>query len=894
MTSRQDAFAATQGFPLDEFQIGAIDALVTGHSVLVAAPTGAGKTVVGEFCCDDALATGGKSFYTTPIKALSNQKFRDLARKYGDERVGLLTGDRSVNGEAPVVVMTTEVLRNMLYESSPTLRGLRYVVLDEVHYLADRSRGAVWEEVLIQLPASVQVAALSATVSNAEEFGDWLAAVRDGCQVIIEESRPVPLRHHYFVNDRIYDTFRTGQQGVSKEHRQRAAQALAGVPNPDVVMLERRSRTRNRVSNRGRRQAPDVRLRWPSRPDVVDELARRTWLPAIIFVFSRQGCEDAVEQLLSAGVDLTTRAERDEIAVLVDTLLADLPAADLAVLNHARWRDGLLRGVAAHHAGMVPAFKEAVEICFQRGLLKVVVATETLALGINMPARTVVIERLDKWNGDAHVLLTPGEYTQLTGRAGRRGIDRVGHAVVLFQRDLDFKTVAGLVGTRSYPLRSSFAPSYNMAVNLLRQHDVHQAETLLGASFAQFQADRETAHLGKRLVEVEEGLKGYAPHLVCDRGDWDEYWSFRRELSRREKRRKRDARRFADAARRDGILSLQPGDVLSLPGTGRQGLAAVVGVHVSKKGIPLAEVVGDDRALTRLGPRELDGPPIVLDRIQLPNRGNPRQRDYRDVIASRLRTVEPTEAPTTDVSAMFRATDARIEELRGLIRAHPCNHCPDRSTHERWQYRADDLIDDATKLKRRIEHRTGSLVRQFHRIITVLQDLGYLDEAPRPTAEGLRLAGIYSDVDLLVAESVRRGILEELDAAELAGIAALFLYEPRGGELTTNPEIPTVGLADAIDRVLDLADELRAVEETAGLDPLGDLDAGFVAPAWRWASGRTLEESLGFLELTGGDFVRNVKQLADLAGQLRDVGGPRLRAVADEAIDQLRRGIVEA
>ncbi|MFA9445257.1 DEAD/DEAH box helicase [Egicoccus sp. AB-alg6-2] len=895
------SFLDELGFAPDDFQVRAIEALLGGRSVLVAAPTGAGKTVVGEFACHEALHHGGKCFYTTPIKALSNQKYRDLVQRYGDDKVGLLTGDRSVNGEAPVVVMTTEVLRNMIYEASPTLRGLRHVVLDEVHYLADRSRGAVWEEVIVQLPSSVQLAALSATVSNAEEFGRWLDEVRDHCEVVIEEARPVPLRHHYFVNDKVYDTFRAGRKGgASREHRERAAQALGGVPNPDVVMLERRARTRNRVSNKGRRMGPDVRLRWPSRPHVVEELAHRGWLPAILFVFSRQGCEDAVAQLTQAGVRLTDRHERDEIAATVDTMLGDLPAGDLRVLGFDRWRAALLDGIAAHHAGMVPAFKETVEVLFQRGLLKVVVATETLALGINMPARTVVIERLEKWNGESHVLLTPGEYTQLTGRAGRRGIDTVGHAVVLYQRDLDFPTVAGLVGTRTYPLRSSFAPSYNMAVNLLRRHDLVQAEALLGASFAQFEADESVVRSAEKLTELDEALAGYGRHLTCELGDWAAYWDLRRSLSRLEKSEAKARRRAAEDQVRAGIAALSPGDVLHLPWTGRRGLVAVVGVHMTKKGTPLLQVVTDERALTKVGPRELDGPPVPVERIRLPGKGNPRQKEYRRDIALLLRGLEPPgiddeQRPTP------RPADAgpseEVRELREQVRLHPCHGCPDRAEHERWQYRADDLLDQAATLRRSIERATGSLVRQLHRILRVLTRLGYLEDAEdgiAPTDEGLRLAGIYSEVDLLVAEAIRRGVLDDLDPAEVAGIASLFLYEPRGGDPTERPELPTLAIYEAVEELQELAEELRGHERDAGVRPLRDLDAGFVAPAYRWASGDDLDEALGGLDLTGGDFVRNVKQVADLVGQLRSVGGDPLSTNAADAVDALRRGIVEA
>ncbi len=890
-------FVEGYGFPLDRFQADAVAALQVGASVLVAAPTGAGKTVVGEYACFDAVESGGKCFYTTPIKALSNQKFRDLQERHGEANVGLLTGDRSINGEAPVVVMTTEVLRNMIYEASSTLQGLRYVVLDEVHYLADRSRGAVWEEVIVQLSASVQLVALSATVSNAEEFGDWLHEVRDGCEVIIEETRPVPLRHHYFVNDRIYPTFRAGQKkGATREHRERAAQALAGVPNPDVLMLERRATTRNRVTNKGRRMGPDVRLRWPDRWQVVVELGDRGWLPGIFFVFSRAGCEDAVGQLMRANLRLTNRDERDEIAAIVDTLLGDLPQNDLLVLGFTQWREAMISGIAAHHAGMVPAFKEAVEVCFQRGLLKVVVATETLALGINMPAKTVVIERLEKWNGESHVMLTPGEYTQLTGRAGRRGIDEVGHAVVLYQRDIDFKTVAGLVGTRTYPLSSSFAPSYNMAVNLLRRHDLHQSEVLLSASFAQFQADRSVAGSARKLVELEEGMRGYARNLTCERGDWAAYWSMRRELNRLEKSGARERRRRADAELKGGITALNPGDVLYLPWAGRRGIVAVVSVQVTKKGVPLAHVVTDERALTRVGPRELDRAPVPIDRVQLPNRGNPRQRDYRDIVASKLRGIDPpAEQPGEPVHRIERAGPSEeVETLRAEMKRHPCHACPELSEHETWQYRYDELADEAARLQASITRRTGSIVRQFHRILDVLRSLGYLDEAPAPTDLGLTLAGIYSEVDLLVAECLRRGVFEGLTSEEVAAVASLFLYEPRGGDVTEYPETPTAPIHRALEEVLDIADELRSMEVDAGLKPLRDLDGGFIGPAWRWTKGASLDEALGDLELTGGDFVRNVKQVADLVGQLRDVGGGDLPGLARRAVDQLRRGIVEA
>ncbi len=398
------AFQGLYDFAFDDFQRRACQALAGGHGVLVAAPTGSGKTVVGEFAVHLALAEGRKCFYTTPIKALSNQKYNDLVRRYGASQVGLLTGDNSINGEAPVVVMTTEVLRNMLYAGSPTLSGLAYVVLDEVHYLADRFRGAVWEEVIIHLPDSVQVVALSATVSNAEEFGDWLAQVRGGTTVIVDEHRPVPLWQHMLAAGRLYDLFIESGPGKGTRPRTRrgspdgasgdADGAGAGPPgsrraqvNPELLRLARRDdwaarKAPSRPARGGRRP---VRFRAPRRPEVIERLDRAGLLPAITFIFSRAGCEAAVRQCLDAGVRLTTPDEVAVITEIAERRTRDIPETDLPVLGYGEWLTGLQRGIAAHHAGMLPTFKEVVEELFEAGLVRAVFATETLALGINMP-----------------------------------------------------------------------------------------------------------------------------------------------------------------------------------------------------------------------------------------------------------------------------------------------------------------------------------------------------------------------------------------------------------------------------------------------------------------------------------------------------------------------------
>jgi len=480
-------------FPPDDYQVEACEYLAAGDSVLVAAPTGAGKTVVGECACWLALHQGVKCFYTTPIKALSNQKFHDLVTRHGEDAVGLLTGDLSINGEAPIVVMTTEVLRNMLYAASTTLGGLKYVVMDEVHYLADRFRGAVWEEVILTLPSDVRLVALSATVSNAEEFGEWLGQVRggkgSGVGVVVSERRPVPLDQHVAVGRDLEPLF-TATAGPGPADA--VNPKLRQVAHMQSLQLRGNFKLRSRGgrARQGRPDRPHGPNLTPSRRQLVLAMRREDLLPAIVFVFSRAGCDAAVRQVIGDGVRLTTPFERDALLEIAQRHGAALEPDDKVAIGWDDFVDALGDGVAAHHAGLLPVVKAVVEEAFAAGLLKVVYATETLALGINMPARSVVIEKLAKYNGETHADITPGEYTQLTGRAGRRGIDTLGHAIVLWQPGLNPVALAGLASKRTYPLRSSFAPAYNMTVNLVATIGHDRAVELLQKSFAQFQADR--------------------------------------------------------------------------------------------------------------------------------------------------------------------------------------------------------------------------------------------------------------------------------------------------------------------------------------------------------------------------------------------------------------------
>ncbi|HLL68712.1 MAG TPA: DEAD/DEAH box helicase [Micromonosporaceae bacterium] len=892
-----EEFAADLGFELDPFQREACEALEGGSGVLVCAPTGAGKTVVGEFAVHLALrradpqATRRKCFYTTPIKALSNQKYHDLVDRYGEERVGLLTGDNAINGDAPVIVMTTEVLRNMLYAGSPALVGLAYVVMDEVHYLADRFRGAVWEEVIIHLPESVTLVSLSATVSNAEEFADWLVTVRGETTVVVSEHRPVPLWQHMLIGRRMFDLF----------HDADAAQKHD--VHPELLRYHRDQLRRLEASGELSRRGPAGRGRkgsGPTRPEIVERLDREGLLPAILFIFSRAGCAAAVQQCLHAGLRLTGPDERTEIRAIVESRTGHLASEDLQVLGYWEWLDGLERGLAAHHAGMLPAFKEVVEELFVRGLVKAVFATETLALGINMPARCVVLERLVKYNGEAHVDLTPGEYTQLTGRAGRRGIDVEGHAVVVWSPELDPRHVAGLASTRTYPLKSSFRPSYNMAVNLVGSVGSAAARELLESSFAQFQADRSVVGLAKQVQRNAETLATYAAEVECHLGDFAEYFAFRVAIDEQEKAQSRSGAAQRRAAAATALQQLRVGDVIRVPSGRRSGLAVVLDPGTDGFGEPRPLVLTEDRWAGRIPAGDFGGPVEALGRVRVPKHFNPRSPQERRDLAMVLRNTDLERGPGRRPSRSRNATsvDDAITQLRARMRAHPCHACPEREEHARWAERARRLERNTEELRGRVASRTGSLVRTFDRVCSLLSDRGYLTGRGEVTDAGRMLARIWTEADLLVAECLRRGVWDRLAPAELAAAVSVVLYEARR-EVDDRASVPSGPISDAVDATAKLWMELDADEASRGLKLTREPDAGFVWPIYRWARGESLTKVLSAThgldgDMPAGDFVRWARQVVDLLGQIADASGAAagVRTTARQAMQALNHGVL--
>lgn len=826
-------FERSLAFQLDDFQQQALDALESGSNVLVAAPTGAGKTVIADFAVYLAQQKNVKAFYTTPIKALSNQKYHELVKQYGRQSVGLLTGDLSINSEANIVVMTTEVLRNMIYERSVSLDALRYVVLDEMHYLGDRFRGPVWEEVIIHLPKSVKIIGLSATVSNIEDFGAWLESVRGATRLIVSEHRPVPLEQHVILQpnaDRepeIYDLFREepaksgsseraqdSQRGTQQNAQQRSARNRV---NPTLVkrlnqleeQAQRRDARKKKESTRKRnsRSRSSAAARYtPSRWAVVDELDYYDLLPGIYFIFSRVGCEKAVDQCMRAGLCLTTEREARQIREIADSMVAGvLTRDDLKAVRYLSFRSALENGFAAHHAGMVAVLREIVERVFELGLVKVVFATETLALGLNMPARSVIIEKLTKFNGVGHVPLTAGQYTQLTGRAGRRGIDTVGHAVVVDSPTFDPAALAALSSRRVYPLHSQFTPTFNMAVSLLHLHSYDEARHDLSLSFAQWEANETSSELEERIAKLKTALAGYEKNLDCRFGDITEFIELRGRLTnleRGERRKLKHTRFKSEEVRAKAFEQL-------------------------------------DRRIAKTRKREREHPCRQCPDLQKHLKWGQRWLLTRKELQ---RLEDRYQARTESVARQFDLICSVLSELGYLQGRKTTYSLTEKGDLLRCLFTEKDLLLAQCMIER------------------VFDDL-------TPVQLAAALSGIIYEP--------RRSDEQESQI----------------------PHVHDGRFAHAAQRMIGIWEDLDYTVQQAELDGLEGVNFTIARAIADWAEGESLTSILRATDLTAGDFVRACKRLCDVLGQVAQAAehlpdGENLTDAATRAIGLINRDVV--
>jgi len=841
MTQHRIEFLESLSYAPDAFQLKAMDSIDEDASVLVAAPTGSGKTLIAEYAIARVRHLHLRAFYTTPIKALSNQKFRDLGELYGPHNVGLVTGDNAINADAPIVVMTTEVLRNMIYASSERLDQLGVVILDEVHYLQDAYRGPVWEEVIIQLDPHVQLVCLSATVSNADEVGQWLSTVRGRTDVVVETTRPIELVHHFGFFDKVADKtemFHTIVNGEPNRHIQRLL--AGGRPNGG--------------RNSGNAKRPR-RFSTPTRPEIVEMLHDQQMLPAIVFIFSRAQCEDAVASCMKAGQVLTTLEEESQIREIVERHCQTLSSDDKDALEFYDFIEDIGSGISCHHAGMIPMFKEAVEECFVKGLVKVVFATETLAVGINMPARAVVIEKLTKFTGEHHQLLRASEFTQLTGRAGRRGLDKIGHAISLWNPFVGFDQVVGLALSRSFRLTSAFRPTFNMAVNMVRSHSRDGTQHILNLSFAQFQADSDVvtaeALLDKKRRELALLERSIPEH---DLSDPDEYGTTASAVE-------------AEIA----LRSLRPGDVVLFDASNVRGRGLVLATASRRSGIRLT-VVTPSRKIIDITAKDLRSLPIKGARIDLPIPFEPARTEFIKEAVLRLVRVKMDESATRTIA---HDDSSRVKDA------------PTTASSMRR------LRKDIEKMQQQTHHRAGSVSARFMDVVDLLSEMDYINDWTL-TPKGEVLSGIFHESDLLVVETMNSGVLDNLSMPDLVGVTSTLIFEPRGGDFGPATRWPSELVRQRFKRIEKISQRLNDAQRARGLHLHRAPHGGLSCECTLWAQGKPLSKILD-PDLTPGDFVRSIRQLIDLLRQVaQTTHNDQLRTTALQSIDALNRGVVAA
>jgi len=856
-------------FSLDDFQKQAIAALDAGRSVVVCAPTGSGKTLIGEYAIHRALHRNGRVFYTTPLKALSNQKYRDFREQFGDENVGLLTGDLSIERDAPILVMTTEIFRNMLYGTSigavgTSLNGVEAVVLDECHYMNDRQRGTVWEESIVYCPPEIQLVALSATVANSELLTRWISHVHGPTELIYSDFRPVPLQFHFISSKGMFPLLKAPRGGKK-----------ATEINPRIKSFGK--------GRQGRKEEPALSF-------VLSALEQRQMLPAIYFIFSRRGCDRSVEAV--GNLCLVTPEEARELRSRVGEFLARNPEAE-----RAGQLEPLLRGIAAHHAGILPAWKGLVEELFQAGLIKVVFATETLAAGINMPARTAVISSLSKRTDDGHRLLKASEFLQMSGRAGRRGMDERGHVVTVQTRFEGAKEAAFLATAQADPLVSQFTPSYGMVLNLLQTHSLEETKELVESSFGQFIANLHLQPLMEEVSQLKEEYRQLASQVAqVNEEDIHSYEKLRARL-REEKRLLKilwnQAIETSAQTAREALPTIAPGAILSLKGPNVRTKDPVMAVLVATAPSP-----GQAPYLICLGEDNRWYVVLSTDAIAI----NGEFPDWQEVgqtvlpgeIAfkpgqSRKGTAETAEI-ARQISAIaeplyfaeVEAQQQRMKAVEAQLEQHPLNQWGSPGALFKSLKRQKKLASEIRKLEKQLDRQLGDRWGEFLNLIDILVEVGCLkvsdaepdaeDDNPvfEVTAMGESAAAIRGDNELWLGSAVRSGLLDNIDPHHLATVGAALVTEVSRPDTWTN-----YGLSPAVEAVLGQLQGLRRqlfqLQRRHHIAFPIWLEREPIALVEQWALGVEWNELFENTSLDEGDIVRILRRTLDFLSQIPHV-----------------------
>jgi superfamily II RNA helicase len=882
--STDPALTSLFPFPLDPFQLEAIDALNQGHSVVVSAPTGSGKTLVGEYAIHRALDHGQKVFYTTPLKALSNQKLRDFREQFGAERVGLLTGDLSLNREAQVVVMTTEIFRNMLYAEidhpdDDPLAGVEAVVLDECHYMNDSQRGTVWEESIIHCPPSIQLVALSATVANAGQLTDWIERVHGPTRLVHSDHRPVPLAFSFCSAKGLHPLL--NEAGTDLH------------PNAKVWRAPKGTRRKGpKVPRPPQPEAPPLGF-------VVARMAERDMLPAIYFIFSRRGCDKGVRDL--GRLCLVTPDEQARIQARLDAFVAASPEAV---------RDGhaepLLRGIASHHAGVLPAWKELIEELFQQGLIKVVFATETLAAGINMPARSTVISALSKRTERGHRPLMGSEFLQMAGRAGRRGLDSQGYVVTVQSRFEGVREAGQLALAPADPLVSQFTPSYGMVLNLLQRYDLAKAKELVERSFGRYLATLDLADDQARIAELEQQL--HSLESGADAAPWEDLEDYekRRGRLREERRLLRTLQHQAEETLAHELtLALQfasEGTLVSLKAPPLHGRVtpAVIVSKVPGPGqfplllcltdtnlwivVPCSAVVSLHAELSCLQVSQIDPP--ELQRLGEHHHGTEASAGLALAVASIARRHDMA-TPQYDLAAEVQAQARLVQQLEEELERHPAHRRGDRRQLSKRRRRIEELAAEVEELRRLLHFRSNRHWDTFLALIEVLRHFGALAGADglEPTEVGRTVAALRGDNELWLGLTLMSGHLDDLAPAELAAVLEAISTEVNRPDLWCGwPPPPAV--EEALHDLRGLRRELGRQQERAHVTFPIWWEPELTGLVEAWARGIGWSELIANTSLDEGDVVRVMRRTVDLLAQI-----PYAEAVSQQLRDHARRAL---
>ncbi len=838
-------------FELDPFQQQAIAALNVGRSVVVCAPTGSGKTLIGEYTIHRALARGGRVFYTTPLKALSNQKLRDFRNQFGAQQVGLLTGDISINREAPILVMTTEIFRNMLYgtpigEVGTSMVGVEAVVLDECHYMNDRQRGTVWEESIIYCPPDIQLVALSATVANSDQLTDWLNLVHGSTELIYSDFRPVPLEFYFGNPKGLYPLLDQSQKQI----------------NP-----------RLKPKNKGGAKVKGGRPESPTMSYILSELRYQDMLPAIYFIFSRRGCDKAVEEL--GDLSLVNEQEAAALKVHIDEFLSRNPDA-----GRAGQVEPLYRGIAAHHAGILPAWKGFVEELFQMGLVKVVFATETLAAGINMPARTTVISTLSKRTDRGHRLLTASEFLQMAGRAGRRGMDATGYVVTLQTPFEGAKEAAYLATAGADPLVSQFTPNYGMVLNLLQTHTLTEAKDLVERSFAQYLATLYLRPQQQAITELTTELTKLdiqlAPVDVKQLANYEKLSERLKEERRLLKTLQTQAEEVRASEMAEIVPYVTPGTLLYLKGKYVQVSTPIPVVLVTKeKGrgqSPYLVCLSDENrwhvaTTTDVVGLHPEGNTLKVESLQPPvelvlkpgqtRRGTEETQAIAFLIPS---TVELIAAP--EVIAQQQVVDAVTAQLE----AHPLRELGNPSNLIKRQKRRFVLQEEINERQAQFRGNQAHHWQEFLNLIEILRAFGCLQDV-KPTALGQAAAAIRGDNELWLGLTLMSGELDSLDPHHLAAaMCALVTETPRPDSWTNYA--PPEPVIEALAGLRGTRRQLFQLQRRYQVALPVWLEYDLIGIIEQWALGVEWTELGANTSLDEGDVVRMLRRTVDILSQI--------------------------